>query len=101
MTVETASDRIAMLADFGVNASYKPLNGSARSIKVIFDDEYVPVDTGGGIAFAMNQPKALAKSSDLTGTIENGSLIIAGISYLIKIVMSDGTGITELMLERQ
>jgi len=51
--------------------------------------------------FAMQQPKCLARTSDLTGAVENGTLAIGGTSYFIRIVMPDGTGMTELMLERQ
>ena len=101
MPVETADDRLYMLADFGVSATYTPVGGTASTITVIFDNEYIPVETGGAMPFAMQQPKCLARTSDLTGAVENGTLAIGGTSYFIRIVMPDGTGMTELMLERQ
>jgi len=101
MAVETADDRSYFLMDFGVSATYRPLGGTTTTITVIFDNEYIPVDTGGGVSFAMQQPKCMARTADLTGTVEGGSLFIGGVTYAIRIVMPDGTGMTELMLERQ
>lgn len=101
MAVETADDRSYFLMDFGVSATYTPVGGGSSTITVIFDNEYIPVETGGSIPFAMQQPKCLARTADLTGTIEGGSLVIGSVTYAIRIVMPDGTGMTELMLERQ
>jgi len=101
MAVETAGDRALMLADFGTAATYTPAGGSASTITVIFDNEFLPVETGGGVAFAMQQPKCLARTADLIGAVENASLTIGAIAYIIRVVMADGTGMTELMLERQ
>jgi hypothetical protein len=101
MAVETADDRSYLLADFGLSATYTPVGGTASTITVIFDNEYIPVDTGGGVAFAMQQPKCVGRTSDLAGNVEGGALVIEGVTYAIRIVMPDGTGMTELMLERQ
>lgn len=94
MPVETADDRAAFVADFGVVASY---NGA--EINVIFDNEYIPVDTGASVAFAMQQPKALAITSQVSSAAEGDILTVNGIAYVIRVVMDDGTGMTELMLE--
>jgi hypothetical protein len=101
MPVETADDRSYLLADFGVSATYTSVGGTPATITVIFDNEYIPVETGATMPFAMQQPKCLARTSDLAGVAENGTLAIDGTTYYIRIVMPDGTGMTELMLERQ
>lgn len=101
MAVETADDRLFMLADFGVDALYTPVGGAQVTIKVIFDNEFIPVDTTGGVTFAMQQPKAVCRTADLTGTVEGAQMVISGVTYLIRVVMADGTGMTELMLEAQ
>ena len=99
--VETADDRLIMLTDFGVTATYTPSGGSASSITVIFDNEYIPVDTGASVAFAMNQPKAMVRTQDMPSAAEGDAIVIGGVNYIIRIVMADGTGMTELMLEAQ
>lgn len=101
MAVETADDRLIMLADFGVSATFTPVGGSASNITVIFDNNYEAVDTGGGVAFAMQQPRVTCRSSDVTGVSEGATMVIESVNYIVRVVMPDGTGITELMLEAQ
>jgi hypothetical protein len=97
--VETADDRAFLLADFGVPAIFTPNGGTATTITVIFDNEFIPVDTGASVSFAMQQPKVMARTADLPGVAEGDTLSVGGVVYIIRIVMSDGTGMTELMLE--
>ena len=99
MPVETADDRSYLLADFGVAATYTPVGGAGSAITVIFDNEYFAVDTGASVDFAMQQPKALARTADLASVSEGATLAIGGTTYTIRVVMPDGTGMTELMLE--
>jgi len=99
MAVETADDRLVMLADFGEAATFTPAGGSSSAITVIFDNAYEAVDTGGGVSFAVRQPRVTARTADLPGVSEGDTLTIGGTAYVIRIVMPDGTGITELMLE--
>ena len=101
MPVESLDDRALLLADFGVSATYTPVGGSASTITVIFDNEYYAADGTGSVAFAMRQPKVMCRESDLTGTVDGGALSIGAVSYIIAVVMPDGTGMTELMLEVQ
>lgn len=101
MAVEIADDRAIFLADFGVTASYTPAGGSASDITVIFDNEYLDVDIGGAVAFATQQPKVLCLSADVTGIAEGDQMVISGTTYIVRVVMPDGTGMTEVMLEAQ
>ncbi len=100
MPVETDIDRSIMLVDFGVACSYTPVGGDAKTITVILDNEYFAADgSGSSVAFAMRQPKVLCRTADLTGVAENGLMTIEGDDFTIRVVMPDGTGMTELMLE--
>jgi len=101
MAVETTDDRLIMLADFGVAATYTPIGGTASSITVIFDNQYEAVDAGGGVAFAMQQPRVTCRSADVSGVSEGATMVIELVTYIVRVVMPDGTGITELMLEAQ
>lgn len=101
MPVETSADRIALLADFGVDATFTPSGGSATTVKVIFDKDFQEADAGGSITFAIEVPRALGRTSELGSAAEGDALVIDGVDYQILVVMPDGQGMTELRLEKQ
>ena len=94
MAVETADDRLLMLADFGVPATY-----SDTTITGIFDNDYEAVDVGCSVPFAQLRPRFFCRSADVSGIGEGSTLTIDDTRYTVSVVMSDGTGMTELMLE--
>lgn len=101
MAVETADDLTSMFADFGVTASYTPVGGSVTSIVGIFDNDYRAVDAGGTMDFAISRPIFTCKTSDVPSAVEGDALVINSIDYIAVVVMDDGTGVTQMMLEAQ
>lgn len=101
MAVETANDRTALLADFGVSATYTPAGGDPSTVKVILDTDFQEADAGGSITFAIEIPRAIGKTADFASAAEGDSLVISGTTYTILVVMPDGQGMTELRLEKQ
>lgn len=99
MGIETATEREILLADFGETMSYTPSGGSASNIKAIFDNAYQAVDAGGTIAFAVSQPKIMCRTSDVSSAQEGDTIVYDGTTYTMTIVMNDGTGMSEIMLE--
>lgn len=100
MPVETADDRTAFLADFGEAAIYTPDGGVASTITVIFDNDYTTVDAAGTVSFAMQEPRAITKTINVPNAAEGDILQIRAVDYVIRVVMDDGTGMTDLMLEK-
>lgn len=101
MTVETAADRLAFLADFGTTATYTKASGGASSVKGIFDNEFYAADTGAGVAFVSAQPRFMVRSADMpTGADYGDGIAIDGISYTVRTIQPDGTGMTTLLLEK-
>jgi len=98
MAVESADDRAIFVSidDFGTAATYK-----VGTISGIFDNDFVEVDGIGGVPFAMQQPRFLCRTADVSTAVENDSLVIATVTYLIKVRQDDGTGMTTLVLEKQ
>jgi len=96
--VETDEDRLILLNDFGVDVTYTPQGGSSVTIKVIFDDEFREV-SGGEVDFAVHEPKFMCRTSDVPVIAEGDSVAYNGSSYEVTVVMSDGTGMTAVMLE--
>jgi hypothetical protein len=101
MTVETSEFRSIMLADFGVNASYTPLAGGTVTVKGIFDNDYQAYDAGGSVSFALQVPRFFCKTESIPEAQEGDQMVIGAVSYVIRVVMPDGTGMTELALEKQ
>lgn len=99
MGIETATEREVLLADFGETMSYTPLGGTATDITAIFDNAYQAVDAGGTIAFAVSQPKIMCRTSDVSSAQEGDTIVYNSTTYTMTIVMDDGTGMSEIMLE--
>lgn len=91
MPIETDTDRLALLADFGVTASY-----SGAAFSVIRDTPYMESQ---GIAGYV--PTALARASDVAaaGVAFGGGITIDGVAYTVRGIEPDGTGMTQLILE--
>lgn len=103
MGIETAVERAIFTNtdDFGVAATITPVNGQAVKVKGIFDNDFIEVDTGGNVGFALLQPRFLCKTSDVSAVAEDAKVVISDLTYKVKIVKPDGTGMTELVLEKQ
>lgn len=103
MAVETDTERAIFFGvdDFGTAATYTPSGGSAVTVNGIFEDDYEAIEAGGGVAFGITSPTFHVKTSDVADASEGDSLAVGGVSYIIRVVMQDGTGLTMLQLEEQ
>lgn len=101
MAVESAADRLIFLDvdDFGTTASYTVQGGSPANITGIFDNEFIEVDAGGNVGVAVQQPRFLCRTSDVSSATEGDTITINAVNYNIRIVQDDGTGMTTLILE--
>lgn len=106
MPVETTADRASMLSadEFGVTATFTHAGGSPAAITGIFDNDWLDLDLEGEVGVSSRSPRFLCRSADLDaagGANDGDSLVVAGVTYRIRIVKPDGTGVTELKLEKQ
>jgi len=101
MPIETGIERTIMLADFGESVTFTPFGGGSINVIGIFDNSYEAVDAGGSVSFAVQQPRLTVKTSDVSGISEGDHFTIRSSSYIARIIMADGTGITEIALEAQ
>ena len=95
---ESDSDRLALLTELGEDATYTPSGGVAKSIKVLFENVEAPQPVQGATVVG-SIPTAEARTSDLTGTVLGGELVINGTTYTIEAVLDDDTGMTDLRME--
>lgn len=103
MAVETADDRSIFVGidDFGVAATYTPSGGVASTVNGIFDNDFIEIDAGGGVGVAMQQPRFHCRTADVPTAAEGDALVVNTVSYIIRIVQDDGTGMTMMVLEKQ
>jgi hypothetical protein len=99
--VESERDRAAMLADFGVVVALKRSGKLRKSVKGIFDSAYTEIDVSGSVGFTSTTPRFVCRSCDIVGAEDADSVTVDGTIYLIRVVQPDGTGMTELILEKQ
>ena len=100
MPVESAADRAAFLADFGVSVRWTPAGGSAATLTAIFD---YPSTTVAGLSEADivdRTPTLLCRSADLPdGAAEDDDVSVEGedgVTHALrcKLLRPDGTGFT-------
>lgn len=78
-------------SDFAVTAT---LDGA--SVRGIFDNQYVDV-----LGVASRQPIFTLPTADAAAATQASVLVVEGVTYRVRTIEPDGTGVTVLMLERQ
>lgn len=104
MGVETEADRALMLnvGDFGTIATYTLSAGGTSSILGIFDNEYFEAEANTNVGFVSTQPRFVCTTASLPSTAGyNDTAVINTITYKVRVVQPDGTGMTTLILEKQ
>lgn len=93
MGIETDAMRAALLAQDGVTATF-----GSSSFTVILEKPEVVVND-----IVTEKVRALARTSDLSdaSVVEDSGtpLIVGGVSYTVRTMLSDGEGLTRLWLE--
>lgn len=98
--IETASDRAIFVKDFGQDVSILRANRGRIVVKAIFDNEYEGI-VGESVEFATSQPRLTCISEDVDGIAYGDDVTIGLNQYKAVLIMPNGTGITEIMLELQ
>ena len=102
MALESATD----LANFfdtdahGVAVTYTPAGGSSKTVNVIFENQYILVDEG-EVGVNATIPVVTCKSSDVSGIAVDDTFLIDSVTYKVKVIRPDGTGVSEIQLEQQ
>lgn len=102
MAIETADDLAAFFGidDFGDAATYTPLAGAAVTVNGIFDAPQASRTITDMMDITAPQPQFVCRTSDMPNAAEGDTLAVRSVTYTVRAVMTDGTGVTTLMLER-
>lgn len=101
MIVETDADRLVMVSDWGVSGQLKRAGRPRKTVKGIFDEAYAEIDAGGTVGFATASPRFVCRSCDICGAEDADTITIGSDVFNIRVLQPDGTGMTELVLEKQ
>lgn len=91
MAIESADDRAVFFDtdDFGTAAT---VDGS--SVDGIFDHEYVEA-----AGIAGERPVFLCRTSDISAVALDVTVVVNSTNYTLRVIESDGTGLSRLILE--
>lgn len=85
--------------DFDEVAVYTPTGGQARTIQVIFDNEYQAAQfSQADTAVESSGPRATCREADMAGVAHGDILQIRGKTWHLLEVRPDGTGIVTILL---
>jgi hypothetical protein len=105
MPVEVLADRRVLIADFGVSCTGTLTGGGSVTFTAIYDAQHALEEAGGFVAFSVDQPRLTCITSDISTLNEGDTVTVpvegTDVDCTIRVIMPDGTGITELALEKQ
>lgn len=95
-------DALTDVEIFGTEAVLYPASaGNAVRIAGIFDAAFTTVEAGGSVGYAATSPRFLCAAGNLPSALTEGyRLVVSGVTYTIRVIEPDGTGMTALMLEK-
>lgn len=101
MGVESASDLLDFLEldDFATTATYTPTGGSAKYVLGIFDNPQASRNASQMLEITIPEPRFVCRTTDVSAAADGDAITIGGISYTVRVVLTDGVGMTTLVLE--
>lgn len=89
------------LADiFDVDEFATAVTYDGGTINGIFDNETIPVDTGGYVAVHEEQPRLTCRTTDISSIAYNQTMVVSAVTYYVRAWIHDGTGVTVVQLEK-
>jgi len=102
MGVETAADILDFFGvdDFADTATYTPVGGSAVSVNGIFDEPQASRNATELLDVTIPSPQFVCRTADVPAAADGDQIIIRAIAYTVRVVLTDGTGVSTLILEK-
>ncbi len=102
MAVESTADLLDFfeLDDFADSATYTPIGGSASTVLGIFDAPQASRNATDMIDITIPSPQFVCRTADVANAADGDTIVIRSVSYYVRVVLTDGTGVSTLILER-
>lgn len=88
----------------GEDATFKPCNGTAFAVRVVFDKKFEIIDPDTETVISSNQPRVLVNLSDFPDGIEKGDQFLFETDsrkYVVWTVQEDGQGGAQILLHQK
>lgn len=102
MGVESAADILDFFEvdDFAEVATYTRVGGSAVSVTGIFDEPQASRNATDLIDITIPSPQFVCRTADVPLAADGDAIVIRTVSYTVRVVLTDGTGVSTLILEK-
>lgn len=102
MGVESTADLLDFfeLDDFADSAIYTPAGGSASTVLGIFDNPQASRNATDMMDITIPAPQFVCRTVDVPNAADGDAIVIRSTSYLVRVVLTDGTGVSTLLLEK-
>lgn len=102
MAVESSDDLAIFfeLDDFGTPAVYTQTNKAPITINGIFDNPHASITATEMMDVTIPKPSFVCRTIDIPTAAEGDTIKINNVTYTVRIVATDGLGVTTLMMER-
>lgn len=102
MGVESAADILDFLDvdDFADTATYTPVGGSAAYVVGIFDEPQASRGATEMVDVTIPSPQFVCRTADVPSAADGDEIIIRLVTYTVRVVLTDGTGVSTLLLEK-
>lgn len=88
------------LDDFGTVAVYTQTNKRPITIKGIFDNPHASVTATDMMDVTIPKPSFVCRTVDIPTAAEGDTIKINNVTYTVRVVATDGLGVTTLLMER-
>jgi hypothetical protein len=102
MGVESAADILDFFEvdDFAEVATYTRVGGNAVSVTGIFDEPQASRNATDLIDITIPSPQFVCRTADVPLAADGDAIVIRTVSYTVRVVLTDGTGVSTLILEK-
>ena len=93
-------ENLSIFFDTDYSSTEAIISGGAVPVIGLFDREYVDIEVG-GIPISGFMPVFRCAESDVSGILKGATVVINSVDYVVVIPKPDGTGVIDLVLEKQ
>lgn len=102
MPVESPADILDFfeLDDFAEAATYTAAGGSASTVQGIFDAPQASRNATDLMDITIPAPQFVCRTVDVPNAADGDDIVIRTVAYKVRVVLTDGTGVSTLLLEK-
>lgn len=100
MGVETSLSDFFDLDDFAVEAILTFAGGGSVTVQGIFDTPQATRNASDLLDVTMPATQFVCPTADVSGAAEGDALEVNSVEYTVRVILTDGTGVSTFILER-